>query len=269
MDWRAAAGSGSGAPRSDAAGAEPVGRGPGEEAVEQGGGDAGEELGGQVDRQLVPLHVAAGDLLDEHRAEGASGVDGGAGRRGDRDDGREDDQADRDAGEPGGGLAVDDAEDGEHQDERADELGGECLRHADVSALYAATPRPTSLAFWPRTPMIAAAPTMAPTTWAPMYAGTWLHGNLPVTARPEGDRRVDVVATDVPEGVDGGDHDRAERQGDHPQVGHRERRIAVDDQSGGDRPHPDEHQKRRPDGLSTQALEQIGLVKHARSSSLD
>ena len=32
--------------------------------------------------------------------------------------------------------------------------------------------------------MIAAAPTMAPTTWAPMYAGTWLHGNLPVAASP-------------------------------------------------------------------------------------
>ena len=53
-----------------------------------------------------------------------------------------------------------------------------------VSALYAATPRPTSLACWPSTPMMAAAPTIAPTTWAPMYAGTWLQGNLPVTASP-------------------------------------------------------------------------------------
>ena len=50
--------------------------------------------------------------------------------------------------------------------------------------VYDATPRPTSLAFIPRTPMIAVAPTMAPTTWAPMYAGTWDHGNLPDTASP-------------------------------------------------------------------------------------
>ena len=27
--------------------------------------------------------------------------------------------------------------------------------------------------------------------------------------------------------------------------------------------HPDEHQEGRPDGLGAQALEQIGLVKHA------
>ncbi len=33
---------------------------------------------------------------------------------------------------------------------------------------YDATPSPTSLAFMPRTPMIAVAPTTAPTTWAPM-----------------------------------------------------------------------------------------------------
>jgi hypothetical protein len=31
---------------------------------------------------------------------------------------------------------------------------------------YAATPRPTSLACWPRTPRIATLPITAPTTWA-------------------------------------------------------------------------------------------------------
>ena len=52
-----------------------------------------------------------------------------------------------------------------------------------VSA-YDATPRPTSLAVCPRTAMIAAAPMIAPTHCAAMYAGTSRHGNLPVTARP-------------------------------------------------------------------------------------
>jgi hypothetical protein len=71
-----------------------------------------------------------------------------------------------------------------------------------------------------------------------------------------------VIASDVPERVDGGDHDRAEGQGDHPQIGHGERRVAVDHQGGGDRAHPDEHQECSPDGFSAQPLEQIRLVKH-------
>ena len=65
----------------------------------------------EVDRQLLPLHRAAGELLDEHRAEGAGRVDRGAGGRGDRDDRREHDEADGHAGEPGRRLGVDDAED--------------------------------------------------------------------------------------------------------------------------------------------------------------
>ena len=51
----------------------------------------------QVDGQLLPLHGAAGELLDEHRAEGAGRVDRGAGGRRDRDDRGEDDEADGDA----------------------------------------------------------------------------------------------------------------------------------------------------------------------------
>ena len=39
---------------------------------------------------------------------------------------------------------------------------------APTGAEYDATPSPTSLAFCPSTPMIAAAPTAAPTTWAAM-----------------------------------------------------------------------------------------------------
>ena len=190
------------------------------------------------------------------------------GRRRDRDDGSEHDQADRDTGEPGRGLAVDDAEDREHQDERADELGGERLRHAhsvrvvrrhaqaDVTGLLAEHADDRR-----------GADDGADDLGADVrrhLAPRELAGD----GQSQGDRRVDVVATDVPEGVDGGDDDGAERQGDHAQIGHRERRVAVDDQRGGHRAHPDEHQKRRSDGLSTQALEQIGLVKHARSSSL-
>ena len=84
----------------------------------------------EVDGQLLPLHGAAGDLLDEHRAEGARRVDRGAGGRRDRDDRGEDDEADRDPGESCRGLVVDDAEDREHEDEGADELGSEGLAHA-------------------------------------------------------------------------------------------------------------------------------------------
>src|SRR5437764_7627513 len=110
-----------------------VGRRTREQTQRVGSRDAGEQLRAQVDGDLVPLHAAARDLLDEHRAEGARGVDRGAGRRRDRDDRREHDEADGNAGEAGRGLAMDDAEDGEHEDERADELSGEGLRPADVA----------------------------------------------------------------------------------------------------------------------------------------
>src|SRR4051795_1336291 len=110
-----------------------VGRRVGDQTVRVGSGDAGEQFGEQIDGNLVPLHAAARKLLDEHRAEGARRVDRGAGRRRDGDDRREHDEADGDAGEAGRGLAMDDAEDGEDEDERADELSGEGLRPADVA----------------------------------------------------------------------------------------------------------------------------------------
>src|SRR3954470_11329724 len=110
-----------------------VGRRVGDQTVGVGSGDAGEQFGEQIDGNLVPLHAAARKLLDEHRAEGARGVDRGAGCRRNGDDRREHDEADGDAGEAGRGLAMDDAEDGEDKDERADELSGEGLRPADVA----------------------------------------------------------------------------------------------------------------------------------------
>src|SRR3954468_4673331 len=110
-----------------------VGRRTGDQAERVRSRHNGGELGAQVDGDLVPLHTAAGELLDEHRTERARRVDRRARSRRDRDDRREDDQTDRDAGEAGGGLAVDDAEDREHQDEGADELSGEGLRPADVA----------------------------------------------------------------------------------------------------------------------------------------
>src|SRR3954471_14398071 len=110
-----------------------VGRRVGDQAVGVGSGDAGEQFGEQVDGDLVPLHAAARNLLDEHRAEGARRVDRGAGCRRDGDDRREHDEADGDAGEASCGFAMDDAEDGEDEDEGADELSGEGLRPADVA----------------------------------------------------------------------------------------------------------------------------------------
>src|SRR3954467_3731638 len=56
-----------------------VGRRTGDQTERVGRGDAGEQLGEQVDGNLVPLHAAARNLLHEHRAEGARGVDRGAG----------------------------------------------------------------------------------------------------------------------------------------------------------------------------------------------
>src|SRR3954454_10246198 len=109
----------------------------GDQTEREGSRDAGEQLGAQVDGDLVPLHAAARNLLDEHRAERARGVDRGAGRRRDGDDRGEHDQADGDAGEAGCGLAMDDAEDREYEDERADELSGEGLRPADVAVARA------------------------------------------------------------------------------------------------------------------------------------
>src|SRR5690349_13314647 len=64
-----------------------VSRGAGEQAVQQGGDGSGEELGREVHRELVPLHLAARELLDEHGTHGTSRVDGRAGGRSDRDDG--------------------------------------------------------------------------------------------------------------------------------------------------------------------------------------
>src|SRR4249919_1189028 len=70
----------------DALADSPVGGRVRDEAVGQGRERTGEELGAQVDRELLPLDGPAGDLLDEHRAEGAGRVDGRAGGRGHGDD---------------------------------------------------------------------------------------------------------------------------------------------------------------------------------------
>ena len=98
-------------------------RGVGNDSEEERGRNTGGELGDDVDGPLRPDHVSAHDLLDDHRAGGAGRVDRGAGRRRDRDDRGEDDHADGQAGPAGRGLAIDHAEDGEDQQERADELG--------------------------------------------------------------------------------------------------------------------------------------------------
>ena len=130
---------------------------------------------------------------------------------------------------------------------------------------YDATPSPTSLALWPSTPMMAAAPTIGTDHLRAEVTGDLRPGELAGDGEPDRDGRVDVVATDVPEGVDGGDHDRAEGQRDHAEIGHRERCIAVDDQGGGHGPDTDEHQERGPDGLCGELLCCGGLVEHLLS----
>ena len=118
----------------------------GECDVREAGEQAGKELSREVDRQLLPLHGAACDLLDEHRAEGSGRVDRGACRRSYGNDGCEHDQTDGEPGESSRRLVVDDSEDREDQDERADELGGEGLADADRVGVRRDA-EPTSLAF--------------------------------------------------------------------------------------------------------------------------
>ena len=131
-----------------------------------------------------------------------------------------------------------------------------------VSASYAATPSPTSLAGHAEHADDGRGADDRADDLRADVGRDLAPRELAGGGEPEGDRRVDVVAADVPERVDGGDDDGAERQGDHPEVGHGERRVAVHDQGGGDRADADEHQEGRPEGLSAEALEQIGLVKH-------
>ena len=128
---------------------------------------------------------------------------------------------------------------------------------------YDATPSPTSLAFMPSTPMMAAAPTIGADDLGAEVGRDLRPRELAGDGEPERDSRVDVVAADVPEGVDGGHDDRAERQGDHPEVGHRERRVAVDDQSGGHSPTPMNTRNAVPMASAPKPLEQGGLVEHA------
>ena len=100
-----------------------VGAGAGNRDIRERGERAGEELGGQIHRQLVPRDGAVGELLNEHRAERAGRVDRRTRGGCHRDDRREHNQADGDTGESRRGLAVDHAEDGEHKNEGTHELG--------------------------------------------------------------------------------------------------------------------------------------------------
>jgi len=54
-----------------------------------------------------------------------------------------------------------------------------------------------------------------------------------------------VVAGDVAQRVRGGHDGGGEREGDHPEIRHGERRLAVDDDGGRNRADPDEDQDRR------------------------
>src|SRR3954470_5635545 len=237
-----------------------VGRRVGDQPVRVGSGDAGEQFGEQVDGNLVPLHAAARKLLNEHRPEGARGVDRGARCRRDGDDRREHDEADSGSGEAGRGFAMDDAEDGEDKDERTDELSGERLRPADVA-----------VARDPQTDVTRLVPEDSDDGRGAESRARGLGGDVGRNLRPrelaghrepERHRRVDVIAADMAEGVDGGDDDGAEGQGDHAQVGHRERRVAVDDQRGRDSAHADEDQERCADELRGKPLGPSVLVEH-------
>src|SRR3954452_11939584 len=236
-----------------------VGRRVGDQTVGVGSGDAGEQFGEQVDGDLVPLHAAARNLLHEHRAEGARGVDRGAGCRRDGDDRGEHDEADGDAGEAGRGLAMDDAEDGEDKDERADELSRECLRPADVAV--ARDPQTDVARLVPEDPDDGPGAESGARCLGGDVGGNLRPRELAGHRETERHRRVDVVAADMAEGVDGGDDDGAEGQGDHAQVGHRERRVAVHDQRGRDSAHTDEDQERSTDELGREPLSPSVLVE--------
>jgi hypothetical protein len=69
-----------------------------------------------------------------------------------------------------------------------------------------------------------------------------------------------VITGDVAEGIHGGNDDGAERERDHAEIGHGERRLTVHDQGRGYGTDTDEHQERRPDDLGCELLSQPGLV---------
>src|SRR6478609_9683032 len=188
-----------------------IGAGAGDGDVGQRGEHACRQLGGQVHRQLTPLHRAAGELLDQHRPKRAGGVDRRTGGGCHREDRREHHQADRHSGEPCRGLAVYHAEHGEHEYEGTHELGEKGLRYAGMGRIRG----------HPQ-----AGVTGRDAEYAEDRPGTddGAHhlrrdvsghprpGELARDGQSERDRGVDVVAADVSQRVDGRDDDGRERE---------------------------------------------------------
>ena len=134
------------------------------------------------------------------------------------------------------------AEDGEHENERTHELGEKSLYRTDI----------TGIGRDAEAGVAGGHPQYADDGGRPDDRADHLRGDVGGHARPrelacdresEGDRRVDVVAGDVSERVDRRRHDGGECERDHAKVGHRERRVPVDDDRGGHRSHADEDQE--------------------------
>ena len=98
-----------------------------DELIRKGPDEAARDRAGDVDgEQLVKVGLGADGETQELGADLASRVEGGAGDRADQDDDPVDDETDDDPGEAGGRTAIHGgAEDGEHEDRGADDLGQE------------------------------------------------------------------------------------------------------------------------------------------------
>ena len=163
---------------------------------------------------------------------------------------------------------MDHAEHGEHKNERTDELGEEGLSRADSGGVGGDAE---------------AGVTRGQTQHADDRRGTGdgadhlggevgRHpgpGELARDGEAHRDGGVDVVAADVAQRVDGRDHHGGEREGDHAEVGHRERGVAVDDDRCGHRSHSDEHQEGGAERFGGQFLGEGWLVHACSPLSLN
>ena len=161
---------------------------------------------------------------------------------------------------PAGRALVDGAEDDEREDERADGLGEEGLSGARHRCRTTATPRPTSDALLPSTPMMAQRAGDGADHLRADVAGHIAPGHLAGGGQRDRDGRVDLASGDVADRVDHADDHEHERERDHAELRHRERRVAADDQRRRDRTDADEDEHRGAERLGEPALsESVGL----------
>src|SRR5712691_1021073 len=231
-------------------------------------GEARERRADQVCRDvreelLRPVVHSAVDRRDEERADRARWVQRCIRDRTDGDDDRDDDKTDHEPGPAFGRACIDDAEDREQQDPRADRLDEHRRAPArrrvvevDDAEAVAEVDRPRSEG----APHGQRSGHAAGDLRRPVLRHLTPREALRRRKR-ERDRRVDVAARDLPDRVDERHDDQAEGHRDEAEVGSGERRLraALEQQ---DRRHgagADEDEQCRADDLGEEALRNVVL----------